>query len=215
MTSRRAAAALIAGIVLLSACQGSPASPSYGSSSPLAQPTWPAPGDAVALAEQAGLVAEPREYLVTHLHAHLDVFVDGEQIRVPAGIGIAIGLAGVRDEMTPDGTEHAYFVDTCDVPCLSPLHTHDPDGIIHEESRTANHPPYTLGEFFTEWGLKLDASCVGEYCKPDALIHIYVNGNLFEGQLAEIPLVKHAEIAIVIGQPPDTIPDSWQFVGDQ
>ncbi|MBA3687443.1 MAG: hypothetical protein H0W81_01190 [Chloroflexi bacterium] len=167
------------------------------------------------MAEQAGLVAEPREYLVTHLHAHLDVFVDGEQIRVPAGIGIAIGLAGVRDEMTPDGTEHAYFVDTCDVPCLSPLHTHDPDGIIHEESRTTNHPPYMLGEFFTEWGLKLDASCVGEYCKPDALIRIYVNGNLFEGDPAEIPLVKHAEIAIVIGQPPDTIPDSWQFVGDQ
>ena len=205
----------LAGMLMLTACSAQPPVASYGSSAPLAQPSWPAPNDAMALAMQAGLAPEAREFLVTHLHAHLDVFVDGDPVKVPAGIGIAIGLKGVRDEITPDGTAHSYFVDTCDEPCLSPLHTHDPSGIIHEESRTANHPPYTLGDFFTEWGLKLDASCVGEYCRPDALIHIYLDGKAYDGNPAEIPLVSHLEVAIVIGQPPDIIPDSWQFLDNQ
>jgi hypothetical protein len=148
---------------------------------------------------------------VTHMHAHLDLFVDGEPVVVPAGIGIDIGAVGVRDELTPDGTAHSYFVDTCQAACLSPLHTHDPSGMIHEESRAANHAPYSLGQFFTEWGLRLDASCVGEYCRPDALIHIYLDGNPFDGDPASIQLPSHREIAIVIGQPPSLIPSTWDF----
>lgn len=204
--------ALLAMAVVVSACQ--PAvmeSISFGSSAPLTQPSWPAPADAMTLATQAGLVPEPSEYLDTHHHAHLDVFVDGEAVVVPAGIGIDIAAEGVRDEMTPDGTAHSYFVDACPGPCLSPLHSHDPSGVIHEESRTANHPPYSLGEFFTEWGLALDSSCVGEYCRPDALIHIYTNGSPFDGDPATIQLVTHLEVAIVIGQPPSLIPSSYEF----
>ena len=68
-----------------------------------------------------------------------------------------------------------------------------------------------LGQLFTEWGLRLDGSCVGEYCKPAALIHIYVNGKPYEGDPAAMPLASLAEIAIVIGQPPTLIPSSWPF----
>lgn len=210
-----ALAALLAAILLLSACK-SAAVPStgFGSSAPLAQPSWPTPADPITLATQAGLVSEQQEYLITHIHAHLDLFVDGHPVLVPAGIGIEIGAAGVRDEKTPDGTAHQYFVDICQAPCLSPLHTHDPSGMIHEESRTPNHPPYSLGQFFTEWGLKLDSSCVGEYCRPDALIHIYLDGTPFNGDPASIQLKSHLEIAIVIGQPPSLVPSTYAF-GDQ
>jgi hypothetical protein len=201
-----------AALLLLTACRGTPPSASFGSSEPLAQPSWPAPRDPMSLAEAAGLVPEKAEYLTTHHHVHLDLFVDGEPQVIPAGIGIAIGVEGVRDELTPDGTAHSYFVGTCPIACLSPLHTHDPSGIIHEESQAANHPAYSLGQFFTEFGVRLDASCVGHYCKPDAPIHVYLNGKAYEGNPAEIPLENHLEIAIVIGQPPDLIPANWEFI---
>jgi hypothetical protein len=210
-TTSAAGAAALAGLLTLSACQAKPPVVSYPSSAPLTQPSWTAPADPVALAEEAGLVPYEVEHLTTHLHAHLHVFVDGEPVVVPAGIGIAVGLKGVKDEPTDDGTEHFYSVTTCDVPCLSPLHTHTPDGLIHEESPETNHPPYTLGQFFTEWGLPLDANCVGEFCKPDALIHVYLDGKEHTGDPSEIPLTNHLEIAVIIGQPPAEIPFTWTF----
>jgi hypothetical protein len=204
--------ALVVMLLAVAACTATPPSASFESSAPLAQPSWWLPPDAMALATQAGLVPESQEYLTTHHHAHLDLFVDGQAIVIPAGIGIAIGLPGVRDEVTPDGTAHSYFVSVCNEPCLSPLHTHDPSGVIHEESRQANHPAYSLGQFFTEYGLRLDKSCVGEYCRPGALIHVYLNGKAYDGDPATIPLENHLEIAIVIGRPPSLIPASWDFL---
>lgn len=206
-----AGAVVLAGLLALTACQAGPPSASYESSSPLEQPSWTAPADPIALAEEAGLVPDKVEHLTTHHHAHLHVFVDGEPVVIPAGIGIAVGLKGVKDEPTQDGTEHFYSVSTCDVLCLSPLHTHLPDGVIHEESPETNHPPYTLGQFFTEFSVRLDANCVGEYCKPDALIHVYLNGKAYAGDPSEIPLTNHLEIAIVMGQPPAEIPFTWTF----
>lgn len=165
----------------------------------------------MALTIQAGLAPEPQEYLETHTHAHLDVFVDGQRVPIPAGIGIDIGAAGVTDTPTDDGTGHQYFVQTCEAACLSPLHTHDPGGLIHTESKVKNHPPDLLGQFFTEWGVRLDASCVGEYCEPDVQIRVYLDGNLHTGKPQEIALKSHLEIAIVIGRAPDLIPSTWPF----
>ena len=123
-TRSAAAAPCLPALLALSACQAKAPVVSYPSSAPLTQPSWPAPADPMALADEAGLVAYEVEHLTTHLHAHLHVFVDGEPVVIPAGIGIAVGLKGVKDEPTDDGTEHFYSVTTCDVPCLSPLHTH-------------------------------------------------------------------------------------------
>jgi hypothetical protein len=59
-----------------------------------------------------------------HLYQHLDLYVDGRQVSVPAGIGIdpAVGFA--------------------------PLHTHDASRVIHLESPTVR--TYTLGQFLRE-----------------------------------------------------------------
>ena len=48
---------------------------------------WPAPNDPLARAATAGLVPETVEHLAFHVHAHLDVFIDGKHRTVPAGIG--------------------------------------------------------------------------------------------------------------------------------
>jgi hypothetical protein len=51
---------------------------------------WPVPANPLRLAVAAGLKPERHETLIHHVHSHLDVFVNGKPIRVPAGIGINI-----------------------------------------------------------------------------------------------------------------------------
>jgi len=65
------------------------------------------------------------EYTVFHVHAHLDIFVNGHPITIPAFIGIK-------------GTT-----------CLYWLHTHTTDGVIHIES--PKERGFTLGQFFDIW----------------------------------------------------------------
>jgi hypothetical protein len=75
---------------------------------------------------------------------------------------------------------------------------------LHTES--AADQPNTLGQFFTEWGVTLTAQCVGGYCSPDASIQVFVDGEPFSGDPADIELADQLEIAIVIGTPPEEIP---------
>lgn len=166
----------------------------------------------MALAAQAGVESTEREHLDTHTHAHLDVVVDGEAVTIPAGIGIDIEApVGIDIQPTDDGTATQYFVTLCEAPCLSALHTHDPSGIIHTESQNADEEPFTLGQFFTEWGVRLDDSCVGEFCKPGTRVEVYLDGQRHSGNPADIELKTHLEIAIIIGTPPDRIPDTFAF----
>jgi hypothetical protein len=58
------------------------------SSSAKASVRWPAPSDPLARSVAAGLKPEVKESLTFHVHAHLDVFVNGKPVTVPAGIGI-------------------------------------------------------------------------------------------------------------------------------
>ena len=169
---------------------------------------WKAPADAMAATRSAGLVPETRELLAYHVHAHLDVFVDGQHITIPAGIGIDISNPGVQQ--FTDGGQISYGgIEGCDRPCISPLHTHDVTGIIHTESAT--EVGNTLGQFFIEWRQRLDASCVASYCGPAEKIEVYIDGEHYSGNPADIGLSDHREIAIVIGTPPAQIPASADF----
>jgi hypothetical protein len=169
---------------------------------------WPAPPDPLDRTVAAGLKPERKEFLIHHVHAHLDVFVDGEPITVPAGIGINIDDPGVQRFKDPDGSVGYGGITRCSKPCISPLHTHDVTGILHTESATPK--PNTLGQFFTEWGVRLSESCVGEYCDPEP-IAFYVDGKPYTQDPRAIELSDREEIAIVIGTPPPQIPKTADF----
>jgi hypothetical protein len=171
---------------------------------------WPAPADPMARARTAGLVPETSEHLEYHVHAHLDVFVNGERVTVPAGLGINIDDPGVH--VFPDiagATGYGGIRPPCDSPCISPLHTHDVSGVIHTESSTRKNN--TLRQLFVEWDVKLDAKCVDRYCEPDTKIAIYIDGERFTGDPRTIDLSDRKEIAIVIGTPPAKIPSEGDF----
>ena len=171
---------------------------------------WLAPTNPLELTRKAGLAPETHEYLVFHVHAHLDVFVNGEPVVVPAGLGIAIDDPAVHHAVAEDGSDVYGAIDPpCAQPCISPLHTHDVTGVIHTESKTAT--PNNLGELFTEWDVRLDASCVGGYCRPASSVLVYVDGARYEGDPAAIELTDRKEIAVVIGTPPPDVPSSFAF----
>jgi len=172
---------------------------------------WPAPpADQVAkLAKSAGLALEVREQLAYHVHAHLDVFIDGEHRTVPAGLGIDIDNPGVRT-LVVGGSKTYGGIKECAEPCISPLHTHDVSGVLHTESATPDGN--TLGQLFKEWDVRLDGTCAGEYCTDDTPIRVYVDGDEVQlARAADIPLSDHREIAVVIGDPPKRIPDRADF----
>ena len=213
---RITAGALVGVIVLL---PGSCADTDSGeaASSPAAAsadvPAWPRPPQTAELAAAAGLELHTVEHLDYHVHAHLDVFVDGEPVEVPAAIGIVIDDPAVQEFPSAFGTDYGGIDPEkgCKHPCISPLHTHAADGVLHTESAVTS--PNTLGQFFTEWGVLLDAECVGDYCAPEAAIEVVIDGEPYEGNPADIELVDRREIAIVVGRPPDDVPSEFDFSG--
>jgi hypothetical protein len=199
-------------VLIAASCGGSggsvaPPTASGAAASPAAGPTllWPAPSNPLERTVEAGLEPAPQEFHVNHVHAHLDVFIDGKAIVVPAGIGI-----------NTEDPEVIYFedvgsyggIDVCDQPCISPLHTHDASGILHTES--ADPKPHTLGQFFVEWGVELSETCVGEHCAPTP-IAVYIGGQPYKGDPGAIELTDQKVIVIVVGTPPAVIPSTADF----
>jgi hypothetical protein len=135
--------------------------------------------------EPLGLHDLTNEGQVVHIHQHLDIYVNGKHQPVPANIGIYDGQF------------------------LTELHTHDPSGIMHVESPTKRE--FDLGQFFGVWGVRLNANCVGGYCRPATQWTVYVNGQTSVGNPAAIVLKEHQEIAFAIGTPPNQIPSTYKF----
>jgi hypothetical protein len=217
VTNARAFVFLFVAVALSVAACGGSSKPKYAlgqSSAPITAPApsasdpvpYPAPSDPMARARAAGLVPETAERFEHHVHAHLDVFIDGRHIIVPAGIGIDITNPGVHRFTTGGLPSYGGINVPCDQPCISPLHTHDVTGVLHTESPTQDDN--TLGQLFTEWGVRLDANCFATYCKPAKSVVVYVDGKEFTGDPRTIPLSDRKEIAIVIGTPPAQIPDT-------
>ena len=156
----------------------------------------------------AGLTPERVESMAYHVHAGLRIFLDGEPVAIPAGIGIDISNPGVQAFADPEGTGYGG-ISGCDVPCISPLHTHGWAGVLHTESSTP--VPNQLGQFFTEWGVPLDGGCVGQFCSPETPIAIEVDGVPFTGDPGTIELADRRLITIVIGTPPTEEPATFDF----
>lgn len=195
-------------LLLLAACSGgsssSDASTPPAAAPDLEVPSWSLPADPMSLAREAGLTPDRKEYLTYHVHAHLDVLVDGHPVEIPGGIGIEISDPAVQ----AFGSSYGGIPEEgCEQVCISPLHTHDPDGVIHTEA--PSEARFTLGQFFVELAVPLDASCVDEFCRPDVPVEVFVDGQRHSGNPADIVLSDGQEIAIVIGTPPAEIPDTF------
>jgi hypothetical protein len=198
MQKRRIAitVAALAGAVTLAAC-GSGGTDSSDSSTTAptddkpaaASVSWPAPADASAQAKAAGLPMLGQEGQVLHIHSHLDVYVDGKAVTVPADIGIDVAKQQI-----------------------SPLHTHDTSGVVHIESPVKTD--FTLGQFMTEWNVTIGKETLGPLKTGGGKeLHVYVNGTENAGDPAALKLGAHDEIAVVYGAPGDKVkvPTSYKW----
>ncbi|MFG2949304.1 hypothetical protein [Streptomyces adustus] len=154
---------------------GIPASPATTAAGRTTAPPWPAPTDPAARVRAAGLPMLGEEGNVLHFHTHLDVLADGKPVVVPADIGI--------DLQTDQ---------------ISPLHSHDTDGVIHVESPVK--ADFSLGQFMTEWGVALTQDSIGGLKAGNGnTLRAYINGKPYTGNPAAIILKEHDEIALVYG----------------
>jgi hypothetical protein len=137
-----------------------------------------------------GLPALKEEGTTLHTHQHLDIFINGQLVAVPTGIGV---------------NQSQGFI--------SPLHTHDTTGVIHVESPTVQK--YYLGQFFDVWGVEFTKDCIGGYCNSkNQSLKVYVSGERFQGDPRTIELQPYQEIVITYGtliQTPFPIPSSYTF----
>jgi hypothetical protein len=183
----------IAGLAAFTATRPRPA-PAAAGTLPGLQ-TGPAPwsantADLAARLRAIGLPPlSPTEGTAVHIHQHLDIYLYGEPVPVPALIGIdpATGFA--------------------------PLHVHDTSGVVHVESPTVRD--YTLGQFFAVWGVPFTPTCIGGYCAGgDRHLQVFVNGHPYRGDPTTLTLTPHQEIVVAFGtraQLPSPIPSSYRF----
>ncbi len=98
----------------------------------------------------------PEEDIITrsglHWHPHLSIVIKGKEETIPANIGI--------------GAIH------------KPIHTHDPDNVLHlEMTGRVTKDDTRLGAFFKIWGKQFSSTCIFDYCNgSDGSVKMLVNG---------------------------------------
>lgn len=105
-----------------------------------------------------GIECNTKEFVALHNHVHLDFYVNGNPLTVPAQIGIV------------------------DNACLYWMHTHNTSGVIHIESPKSRD--FTLGQFFNIW--KASASFPVSGAVPKIFVNGQeVNTNLDDTKIKE------------------------------
>lgn len=128
---------------------------------------------ATALAPIEGIACDPMEQVTYHVHAHLNIRVNGELQVIPGDVG----LRSI---------------------CLFWLHTHQVHGVIHVEAPAEQ--VFSLRQFFAIWGKPLDATVVADWAVPEgSRLWIFVNGAPHSGDPNEIELDDLTSIELQIG----------------
>jgi hypothetical protein len=109
---------------------------------PMSSPSSPPSMSSTATAPSSsapidGIECGAMEQLDFHIHAHLDIFINGQHSTVPALIGITYK-------------------------CFYWLHTHDESGVIHLESPVKRD--FTLGHLFDIWNKSSRRNNLQRYC---------------------------------------------------
>jgi len=133
-----------------------------------------------------GIQCAPVEQLAYHIHAHLQVYLDGQPRALPG----AIGLIGPVAQQTVAGPFYGA------TQCYYWLHTHTNDGVIHIESPIPRI--YTLGDFFDEWHQPLGPDRVAG---AKGSVTAFINGRRWTKSPRALPLLPHAVIQVDVGSP--------------
>ncbi len=146
-----------------------------------------------------GIYCDKLEQTAYHHHVHLTIYMNGQQVPFPAGMGIAV------NQSTPT--------------CYYWLHTHASDGIVHIEA-PAQHT-FTLQNFLDIW--QSFASSNTQFTFPTQLSApdgwtMYVNGKKVNGDFSKIDISSNQawhELITLIYNSPNAKPDmpgsySWQ-----
>jgi hypothetical protein len=129
-----------------------------------------------------GVECQAGEQLQYHVHADLEILIDGQPVTVPKNTGIRSN-------------------------CIFWLHTHDDTGLVHVEAPEKRD--FTLGQFFAVWGQPLSAAqFLGSTVDASHKITATVNGTPFTGDPASIPLADRETIVLQYGPPFGTPPKS-------
>jgi hypothetical protein len=137
-----------------------------------------------------GITCDRKEHFVSHIHTHLNIFMNGKEFVVPSNFGII-----------PDN-------------CIYWLHTHDDTGVIHIES--PDDRTFTLGQFFQIWGETFNNNQIFDKLvdnNTNNTLNVFVNGKKVDSKTdyRQIPLNGHDEIVIIYGKPPNSIPSNYKF----
>lgn len=100
-----------------------------------------------------------------HWHPELKIIIKGEEITIPANIGIGMQYAGypLYDPMM----------------MMTDMHTHDDSGTLHWEvmEGPVQKEDVRLANFFAIWGKKFNENCILESCNgPEETMTMFVNG---------------------------------------
>ena len=120
------------------------------------------------------------------LRAHLSLYVNGEQIAIPAGVGVV-------DPVMTDG-----YVNRGATKCLYELHTLDGTGTLHVGPNVWYGQGITLGQFFALWGMDLVGDNTAGHRGP---LTIYVDQERFDGDPRSIVLDENTLISLQVGAP--------------
>jgi hypothetical protein len=123
----------------------------------------------------------------------LSIWQNGTQIAIPDRAGIVRDTSG-------------------NLTCVYPVHTHTGDlsGRIHKEG--PDNTTYTLGNFFSVWGMPLTSTNVAGLTTQPMAVYVIDNGVIsqFTGDPTTIELQSHRHIAIVLGTPVTQLPEyTW------
>jgi hypothetical protein len=182
---------LVIGVVATVSLRSSPATlPAGPEGVELSKAPDLAPASSTLHGEPVGpiqCVTESQEKVGFHTHTYVAVFVDGEQRRIPGGVGITQPWLA---EKFPTGT---YF-EVGPYNCLYWIHTHTADNIVHVEAPSKGI--FTLGQLFAVWNQPLSSTQVGP---AKGKVVVIVNGKRAAGDITTVPLTDQATIQINVG----------------
>jgi hypothetical protein len=126
-----------------------------------------------------GVYCSANEQVAYHIHAYVNINIDGAPVPLSQGVGVAPGT-------TPS--------------CLYWMHSHDTSGVIHIESPTTR--VYTLKQYFDIWqSFSSSTITYPTQLSSSTGWTIYLNGKQVTSDFSRLQLTKHSIVTIAYNSP--------------